>query len=198
MCLGKKTTVLLAVLLAVSLECEASALAAPSPVARIQQNSRVLSGPRLRRVLGDDMPTDQMPSLFTSDEELYDRYAACLAATEGLRRIRDRDLAEELQKSQDEGDAETLDEFIAQQAKSRRRIAQAYIQNSGKVLRAMGMSVRQFNELGSQISSNDALKGKVSLFTEQDPILSLSTRERNSENTTLHIAQSAPVATPCR
>ena len=33
-----------------------------------------------------------MPSLFESEEAIYDRYAACLAATEGLRRIRNRQI----------------------------------------------------------------------------------------------------------
>ncbi|KAL7568826.1 hypothetical protein ACA910_007239 [Epithemia clementina (nom. ined.)] len=154
----------LVVLLQTLGQAESSAVAAPplnNNYNKPQTTARVLSGPKLRRVLGD-MPVDQMPSLFTSEEEVYDRYAACLAATEGLRRIRDRDLAEELQKSQqDDESTPTLDDFIAQQAKNRRKIAQTYIRNSGKVLRAMGMTVKQFNELGGEISQDTKLKGKV-------------------------------------
>lgn len=92
-----------------------------------------------------------MPSLFTQEEETYDRYAACLAATEGLRRLRDRDMTEEVEGI---GDPEEV-------AKKRKQIAVQYVQNSGKVLRALGMSVGKFNELGKEISRDSKLKEKV-------------------------------------
>ena len=155
-------TTLLVIFLLALVHADASAVAAPAYHNTRAQSSRVISSPKMRRVIGDNMPLDEMPSLFSSEEEIFDRYAACLAATEGLRRIRDRDLAEELQKSQgDDESTSTLDDFIAQQAKNRRKIAQAYIKNSGRVLRAMGMSVKQFNELGGEIAQDSKLKGKV-------------------------------------
>ena len=89
--------------------------------------------------------TDQMPSLFDPSENEYDKYAACLAATEGLRRIRDRNLAS------DSTDKET-----------QKRIATQYVQNCGKVLRSLGMSIGEFNSLGKEISKNEQLKEKVS------------------------------------
>jgi hypothetical protein len=95
--------------------------------------------------------TDRMPSLFSSDDDTYDRYAACLAATEGLRRLRDRDLTDELQGLRDPD----------QVAQKRRQIAAQYVQNSSKVLRALGMSVGQFNELGKEIAQDPKLKEKV-------------------------------------
>ena len=105
------------------------------------------SGPKLRKYA----ETDRMPSLFSSEEETYDRYAACLAATEGLRRLRDRDIMDELQGIRDPEQA----------SQKRRQIATQYVQNSGKVLRALGMTVGQFNELGKQIAQDPKLKEKV-------------------------------------
>ena len=105
------------------------------------------SGQKLRQYT----ETDRMPSLFAEDEETYDRYAACLAATEGLRRLRDRDMTEEVQGLQDAQEV----------AKKRKQIATQYVQNSGKVLRALGMSVGKFNELGKEISKDAKLKEKV-------------------------------------
>lgn len=90
---------------------------------------------------------DRMPSLFAPQEVHYDRYAACLAATEGLRRLRDKALAKE-------GRQRTMNE-------SQERIHAEYVLSSSKVLKAMGMSVTQFNQLGRQIGQDSALKEKV-------------------------------------
>ena len=109
--------------------------------------------PASHRVLRKYTETDHMPSLFSEEEETYDRYAACLAATEGLRRLRDRDITAEIQAATDAEDAK----------RKRKQIATQYVQNSGKVLRALGMSVSQFNELGKEIAKNDKLKEKVRL-----------------------------------
>ena len=88
-----------------------------------------------------------MPSLFNSDEAEYTKFSACLAATEGLRRMRDQALME-LKASSGSPDRE-------------RKIADQYQANSGRVLRAMGMSVDRFNELGREISRDDKLKDRV-------------------------------------
>jgi len=101
--------------------------------------------------------TDQMPCLFEPEEEEYDRYSACLAATEGLRRVRDRDLAEEMrQHGHKKGETEL--------SEAEKHITAKYVQNSGKVLRALGMSVSQFNQLGRQISRDENLKERVREF----------------------------------
>ena len=95
--------------------------------------------------------TDQrMPSLFPPDQIDYDRYAACLAATESLRRLRDKSMAEAKNLS----GREATDE--------QKRIRAEYVINSGKVLKAMGMSVSQFNQLGRQVNQDEVLKEKVS------------------------------------
>lgn len=95
--------------------------------------------------------TDRMPSLFNHDEETYDRYAACLAATEGLRRLRDRDMSDVIQGVTDVEDA----------TRKRKQIASQYVHNSARVLRALGMSVNQFNELGKEVAQDAKLKEKV-------------------------------------
>jgi Domain of unknown function (DUF4168) len=104
-----------------------------------------------------------MPSLFPPEETVFDRYAACLAATEGLRRIRDRDLAEEVNmrgfgasssSSSNGGGGSSIYE-------AERQINLQYIQNSERVLRALGMSVNQFNDLGKQITQDEKLREKV-------------------------------------
>jgi hypothetical protein len=100
----------------------------------------------------------RMPSLFTSEEGVYDKYAACLAATEGLRRLRDQDVAQEIQRAvaaDTTGGSVDVNE-------AQRHITAQYVQNAGKVLRALGMSINQFNELGRQIAQDKGLKEKVS------------------------------------
>jgi hypothetical protein len=85
---------------------------------------------------------------------MFDRYAACLAATEGLRRIRDRDLSEEAQHKGyiNKGGAVSEGE---------RDITQTYIKNSSRVLKALGMTIQQFNELGQHIAQDDRLREKI-------------------------------------
>jgi hypothetical protein len=101
----------------------------------------------------------RMPSLFTPEQGVYDKYAACLAATEGLRRLRDQELAEEVQRASVENTSTggSVDVLEAQ-----RHVTAQYVQNAGKVLRALGMSINQFNELGRQIAQDKTLKEKVS------------------------------------
>lgn len=107
--------------------------------------------PAGHRVVRKYTETDHMPSLFSEEEETYDRYAACLAATEGLRRLRDRDITDEMQAASDAEEAK----------KKRKEVATQYVQNSSKVLKALGMSVSQFNELGKEIAKDNKLKEKV-------------------------------------
>jgi hypothetical protein len=47
-------------------------------------------------------------------------------------------------------------------ADEKKRIRAEYVINSGKVLKAMGMSVSQFNQLGRQVNQDEVLKEKVS------------------------------------
>lgn len=94
----------------------------------------------------------RMPSLFGPEESDYSRFSACLAATEGLRRMRDQALLE--RNYRPSGSSEEALEMEKQ-------IAAQYQANSARVLRAMGMPVERFNELGQEISRDDKLKEKV-------------------------------------
>ena len=111
---------------------------------------------------------DQMPCLFSDKDEIYDRYAACLAATEGLRRIRDRDINEHEQRimktKKTTPNGAPIPESVKQQAvaEAKRRITAKYVQQSIKVLKALGMSVSQFNGMGGDIAKDAKLKEKVS------------------------------------
>lgn len=111
----------------------------------------VNSGKIFRRFSEDGI----MPSLFSKQEDVYDRYAACLAATEGLRRIRDRDMLVEVEaQKRGTSRATSLSEI-------EKHITAKYVQNSVKVLRALGMPVNQFNELGRLVAKDEDLKQKV-------------------------------------
>ncbi len=110
----------------------------PSPVVLVEMRGGALS-----KTAAVD---NGMPSLFGSEDAQYDRYAACLAATEGLRRLRDKELEERASRES----VEAVKQVNAQ-----------YVQNAGKVLKALGMSVSQFNLLGRQISQDPRLKEKV-------------------------------------
>lgn len=149
-------------LLAILAQAKATAVSVPngSEVERFARKQplqfrggSVEASPKVFRRLGDDT---RMPSLFLPSESLYDRYAACLAATEGLRRIRDRDLSDEMREN-----GYIRRGLTGEESEQERKIKAQYIQNSSKVLRALGMSVGQFNELGKQISQNEGLKEKV-------------------------------------
>lgn len=96
------------------------------------------------------LPDQRMPSLFAEEESDYDRYAAALAATEALRRIRDKAMSERKQKKG------------AEATEDQKRIRAEYVINSGKVLKAMGMSVSQFNHLSREVNKDEELKEKVS------------------------------------
>jgi hypothetical protein len=101
-----------------------------------------------------------MPSLFAPDETVYDKYAACLAATEGLRRIRDREQVQEA-ASKTNTDSILLVGSSTTPTEREQKITRDYVQNSAKVIQAMGLSVKQFNDLGKQISKDERLREKV-------------------------------------
>jgi len=88
-----------------------------------------------------------IPSLFADDEQMYDTYAACLAATEGLRRLRDRQMA-----------------HASSSANNSRAVAQRqYARDSARVVQALGMSLNDYNAIGARLvqGKDDALKEKV-------------------------------------
>lgn len=110
---------------------------------------------------------NKLPTLFQlPEEEQYDRYAACLAATEGLRKIRDR----EMSKTKKGGiisffSRKEVDEEETERANSK------YVLNSSMVIKSLGLTVPQFNQLGREIMGDEVLKEKV---TEQAYLYRLS------------------------
>jgi hypothetical protein len=91
-----------------------------------------------------------MPSVFHPDEQKYDRYAAALAITEGLRRVRDAEIERSSKKKGASSNSKNADnEFLLQ---------------STKAVKAAGLTIAQFNEIGREVMNNAALKERV---TEQ-------------------------------
>lgn len=120
---------------------------------------------------GEQDNRERMPSLFGPEEVKYDRYAAAVAATEGLRKMRDQSLAD----AQRGGDA--VSRFTlkpkgnqmnskqppeGEQDEAQKRISAEYVVRCGGVLKELGMSVTQYNQLGRQVNQDKGLKEKVS------------------------------------
>ena len=99
----------------------------------------------------------KLPSLFQSESDvIYDQYASCLAATEGLRRIRD----ETLRQQQEECTNDSL--YNKRNIREARKWANAvYAENASKVIEAMGMPIAQFNAIGNIVCNDAILKQKV-------------------------------------
>ena len=132
---------------------------------------------------------DTMPSIFRiPSEEKYDRYAAALAITEGLRRIRDADVAraEKVYKktprqarrnnspSKPTSTDTTANATATAQPEpsspkeildqSKQQAESAFLLQSTKAVKSLGMTVAQFNQIGREVLSDPALKERV---TEQ-------------------------------
>lgn len=120
---------------------------------------------------------NQMPTIFNRPEEAqYDTYAACLAATESLRRLRDSAIGK-IKKSSSAVNADDNDtswksylskdgsqEDGSQTGKDKEILKRAYAEyvlNSSKAINALGLSVTQFNQLGREIRKDKELKEKV-------------------------------------
>ncbi|KAL7446416.1 hypothetical protein ACHAXH_009410 [Discostella pseudostelligera] len=130
---------------------------------------------------------ETMPSIFRiPSEEKYDRYAAALAVTEGLRRVRDAEIAgaaatvskkksvfgRVLGTSRDEtyGEDDTVemekDATVSVKRNSldaaKQRAESAFLLQSTKAVKALGMTIPQFNQIGREVLSDPALKERVS------------------------------------
>lgn len=112
---------------------------------------------------------DTMPSIFRiPSEEKYDRYAAALAVTEGLRRVRDAEIARtEVTQGKKSwlgsisGGEKVKGEGSEIEA-SKKRAESAFLLQSTKAVKALGMTVTQFNQIGREVLSDPALKERVS------------------------------------
>ena len=121
--------------------------------------TKITLGPESSNDLADAAEdTPKMPSLFNFPEEMiYDRYAACLAATEGLRRARDNEMFSKERKMRlffKKKNSIASDEEKRAEAK--------YIMNSSKVIKALGLTVSEFDKLGKEVMQDNELKDRVS------------------------------------
>ena len=152
-----------------------------------------------------------VPTLFPSaNETKYDRYAACLAATEGIRRARDvvasssnaavasarqagtsavserADVANEVMSDSrsspfarisrsltsalggGKGKQASVHSSASSSSATKpvdeetfRRVSVSYVLQAAKVVRGLGLTIPQFNQLGREVGSSPALKEKV-------------------------------------
>ena len=109
---------------------------------------------------------DTMPSIFRiPSEEKYDRYAAALAVTEGLRRVRDAEVErrmEEIKSGDNNSNRGSGGGGKAQQIEqAKKRAESAFLLQSTKAVKALGMTVTQFNQIGREVLADNALKERV-------------------------------------
>eukprot|EP00970_Alexandrium_tamarense_P002618 scaffold367_cov202-Alexandrium_tamarense.AAC.30 len=109
---------------------------------------------------------DTMPSIFRiPSEEKYDRYAAALAVTEGLRRVRDAEVErrmEEIKSGDNNSNSGSGGGGKAQQIEqAKKRAESAFLLQSTKAVKALGMTVTQFNQIGREVLADNALKERV-------------------------------------
>ena len=144
-------------------------------------------------------PVKGMPSVFREEEVAYDRYAACLAATEVLRQTRDNTIqrgdesGRQSQQQQDEGDGlcnpiaqlcaklnpysnssdgkkkntpigASSDQPVDKNSMVYKQANAQYLINASKVIKALGLSVAQFNSLSREVNANEIMREKVGLF----------------------------------
>ena len=120
----------------------------------------------------------QMPTLFfTPTEADLDRYSACLAAAEGLRRARDAGAtSSRVKRALQDIDSGKLDATNTSKNKDKDRMMKkwsaderkefdtlraSYALNTAKMVRSLGLSVARFNQLGKVVGSDPVLKERV-------------------------------------
>jgi Domain of unknown function (DUF4168) len=81
-----------------------------------------------------------MPTFFSADEARYDRYAACLAATEKLRRDCYNNAA---------ADDDTIN------------ATEEYTKQASHILNGLGSSLDEYNAIGREVLQNKDLKQRV-------------------------------------
>ena len=145
-------------------------------------------------VTAQNSSVETMPSIFRiPSEEKYDRYAAALAVTEGLRRVRDaeisgataaaateskkktifgrvlgssqRDESDEKYDSADDDNEDVMEDTAVKRNPldaAKQRAESAFLLQSTKAVKALGMTIPQFNQIGREVLSDPALKERVS------------------------------------
>lgn len=145
-------------------------------VAKKKMRNNIAGTPMIRSNVGASEAAakgDTMPSIFRiPSEEKYDRYAAALAVTEGLRRVRDAEIA---RAEETKGKKTWLGSISSSSSSSQgglspqgtldaanKRAESAFLLQSTKAVKALGMTVTQFNQIGREVINDPALKERVS------------------------------------
>eukprot|EP00565_Helicotheca_tamesis_P005768 CAMPEP_0185728546 /NCGR_PEP_ID=MMETSP1171-20130828/3842_1 /TAXON_ID=374046 /ORGANISM="Helicotheca tamensis, Strain CCMP826" /LENGTH=375 /DNA_ID=CAMNT_0028397267 /DNA_START=174 /DNA_END=1301 /DNA_ORIENTATION=+ len=140
-----------------------------SPTTTTPKEPKIIPTPKNKKAAVAEarnaMEENKMPSVFTTtNEQQYDRYAACLAATEGLRKARDlaiqktpsgKNGGKSVLGGQKKGSTYGIDTLEYKRAQAQ------YLLQSTKVIRALGLTVSQFNQMGREIGNDESLKEKV-------------------------------------
>ncbi len=116
---------------------------------------------------------ETMPSIFRiPSEERYDRYAAALSVTEGLRRVRDAEIASSAEgggrrswlggTGASSSPEEKSDEDASSRAARKKRAEASYLLQRARAIKSLGMTAAQFNQIGREVISDPALRERVS------------------------------------
>lgn len=129
--------------------------------------SPFISFPYCRETSVSKLKAPQMVSLFPPSEVLYDRYAAAIAATEPLRVARDKQVlgalpavAKMFSKKETGGNgfctAKNCDKYPEV-----KQACMKHVMDSSKVIRALGMTVAQFNDVSRKLGEDELLRERV-------------------------------------
>jgi len=144
-------------------------------VARARQTSPAAAFIRARQPphKGPAIPGGTVRSLFGKDEREYERYAAALAATEPLRKQRDARAKQALKpleywwlfkRGKLSGGKGVCDlnqvDPNGKNAKLR-AVCQTHVRTMASVIKAMGMTVSEFNALSKEVSEDAELRARV-------------------------------------
>lgn len=146
-----------------------------SSVPQLPEDSRSSTNRSSSTVVAAAVKGDTMPSIFRiPSEEKYDRYAATLAVTEGLRRVRDAEIARAEESKTKKSWIGSMSSGDKDRSKvkgkshqdpleaAKKRAESAFLLQSAKAVKALGMTVTQFNQIGREVISDPALKERVS------------------------------------
>ncbi|GMH57131.1 hypothetical protein TrLO_g11440 [Triparma laevis f. longispina] len=103
-----------------------------------------------------------MVTLFSPSESLYDRYSAALAATEPLRSslptaaLKNIPYLSRVFLTTDICSAKNCDRFPSISA-----TCQNHVVKSSKIIRSLGLTVAQFNDVSRKIAKDDELKARI-------------------------------------
>jgi Domain of unknown function (DUF4168) len=123
--------------------------------------SSALKNDSLQKFLDSDEYRNRysdVPSLFSNaNDEKYNKYAACLAAMEGIRRIRDLEITSIRRRRSSKN--------CIRDNREEKRIQSQFIKNSKQIMDLHSLSPKQFTSLSKKLMYDEALKQKVIILS---------------------------------